>query len=250
MDTHPDIVMHTRSLSRRFGGFQAVDGVNLQVRRGERRLLLGPNGAGKTTLFNLLTGDLAPSAGSIEVLGTDVIGLSTARRVHLGMSRTYQIITLFAQDTVLHNVVLGLVGLQRRRWNPWRSLQRDAELQSRAADVLQRVGLQHLARRTVSSCAYGDQRRLEIALALAQSPKLLLLDEPLAGLSHEERAQVKALLAGIPRDIAIVLIEHDMDVALALADTITLMQHGRVVVEGTTAEVVAHPKTREVYLGH
>jgi branched-chain amino acid transport system ATP-binding protein len=116
--------------------------------------------------------------------------------------------------------------------------------------VLQRLGLQHLAQRTVASCAYGDQRRLEIAMAVAQAPKLLLLDEPLAGLSHEERVQVHALLAAIPRATTIVLIEHDMSVALALADTVTLLQQGRVVVEGTTAEVVAHPKAREVYLGH
>jgi branched-chain amino acid transport system ATP-binding protein len=241
--------MRTRALSRRFGGFQALDNVELSVRQGERRLLLGPNGAGKTTLFNLLTGDLTATTGSIEIFGEDVTRLSTAKRVHLGVSRTYQIITLFPQDTVLHNVMLSLTGLRRKRWNPWQSFAADHLLQAEAGKVLERVGLQAMAPRLVASCSYGDQRRLEIAMAIAQQPRLLLLDEPFAGLSQEERAQVQELLAGIPRDIAIVLIEHDMDVALAFADTITLLQHGRVVLEGTRDAVVADPRTREVYLG-
>ena len=242
-------VMQTHALSHRFGGFQALSSVTLTIQRGERRLLLGPNGAGKTTLFNLLTGDLRATSGSIEFFGQDVTALSTAKRVHLGISRTYQIITLFPLDTVLHNVMLSLTGLLQQRWNPWRSFTADDQLQAEAMRVLDRVGLQPMAQRLVASCSYGDQRRLEIAMAIAQNPKLLLLDEPFAGLSAEERVQVQELLAGIPHDIAIVLIEHDMDVALAFADTITLLQHGRVVLEGTKDMVVADPKTREVYLG-
>jgi branched-chain amino acid transport system ATP-binding protein len=172
------------------------------------------------------------------------------RRAHLGMSRTYQIITLFAHDTILRNVALALLGLSPLRWNPFRSLDRQHELMARAADALARVGLTHIADRPLSQTSYGERRRVEIAMALAQSPKVLLLDEPFAGLSIDERRDVRALLDAIPRDVTTVMIEHNMDVALDWAERITLLHFGEVIVEGTRAEVVADPRTREVYLGH
>lgn len=242
--------LEIRSLGKRFGGFQAVSDVDLTVRTGERLLLLGQNGAGKTTLFNLLTGDLRASSGSIRLLGHDITRMGTAGRVHLGLSRTYQIITLFAKDTVRHNVALALLGLSGQRWHPFSAFSAHGSAQRRVDLVLDSVGLTAHADKLVSTCSYGEKRRLEIALALAQSPRILLLDEPLAGLSQEERSQVQTLLSGISRDITIVMIEHDMDIAVAFADEITLLHQGRIVVDGTREEVIANPKTREIYLGH
>ena len=175
--------------------------------------------------------------------------MPTQRRVHLGLARTYQILTLFPQETLLHNVTLALLGLDRLRWNPWAILMRRAALQETALAALGQVGLADSAERVVAETSYGERRRLELAMALAQKPKLLLLDEPLAGLSQAERQTVRSLLDKIPRDVTIVMIEHDMDTALGFAERITLLHYGQVIVEGTRAEVVADPRTREVYLG-
>ena len=163
--------------------------------------------------------------------------------------RTYQIITLFPKDSLEHNLMLSLLGLSPLRWNWWARLSSIEHFREEARRVLARVGLESLAQRPMSEVAYGEKRRVEIAMALAQKPRLLLLDEPLAGLSREERVAVKELVAGIPREVTVVMIEHDMDTALDLADRITVLHYGSVIVEGTRAEVVADPKTREVYLG-
>jgi branched-chain amino acid transport system ATP-binding protein len=235
-------------LKKAFGGLPAINDVSLEVATGERRLIIGPNGAGKTTLFNLLTGDLPRDAGSIVLFGKEVARFSTWRRCHLGLARTYQIITLFPKDTLEHNVALSLLGLARERWSMFGRLPQRFYAEARA--VLARVGLEKVATRPIAEVAYGEKRRVEIAMALAQQPRVLLLDEPLAGLSREERGQVKSLIAVIPRETTVVMIEHDMDTALDLADRITVLHYGRVIVEGTRAEVVADPKTREVYLGH
>jgi branched-chain amino acid transport system ATP-binding protein len=237
-------------LQKRFGGLPATRDVSLTVMAGERRLIIGPNGAGKTTLFNLVTGDLTPDAGSVKLFGQELLKLPTPRRVHLGLARTYQILTLFPKETLVHNVVLGLLGLDTMRWNPWTFLAGQRHLYDAARDALVLVGLGDSADRTVAETSYGERRRLEMAMALAQKPKVLLLDEPLAGLSKEERQQVRELLAKVPRDVTIVMIEHDMDSALAFAERITLLHYGQVIVEGTRAEVVADPRTKEVYLGH
>jgi branched-chain amino acid transport system ATP-binding protein len=223
--------------------------VNLAVEPGERRLIIGPNGAGKTTLFNLITGELRPDRGTITLFDDDITRVPGRRRAHLGIGRTYQIITLFPHDTLLRNVTLSLLGLDRLRWNPFVRLERQHALIARARDVLGRVGLDHLAERPLAQTSYGERRRVEIAMALAQNPRVLLLDEPFAGLSLEERREVLALVTGIPRDVTIVMIEHDMDVALDFAERITVLHFGEVVVEGTRAEVVAHRRTREIYLG-
>jgi len=238
-----------RGLHKSFGGLQVTSAVSLAVEPGERRLIIGPNGAGKTTLFNLITGELRPDRGTVSLFGDDITRVPGRRRAHLGMARTYQIITLFPRDTLHRNVTLSLLGLTALRWNPFVRLDRQTALVARAREVLARVGLGHLAERPLAETSYGERRRAEIAMALAQNPRVLLLDEPFAGLSLEERRDVLALVAGIPRDVTIVMIEHDMDVALDFAERITVLHFGEVVVEGTRAEVVAHPRTREIYLG-
>ncbi|HUH85686.1 MAG TPA: ABC transporter ATP-binding protein [Stellaceae bacterium] len=241
--------LELRRLAKSFGGLRVTAEVDLAVAPGERRLIIGPNGAGKTTLFNLITGELRPDAGSILLFGAPVTRLPSRRRAHLGLARTYQIITLFPRETLLRNVVLALLGLSPLRWNPFLRLDRQQRLFAAARAALAQVGLADLGDRPLAQTSYGERRRVEIAMALAQRPKLLLLDEPFAGLSLDERRDVQKLLQSIPREVTLVMIEHDMDVALNLADRITLMHFGEVIVEGTRAEVVAHPKSREVYLG-
>jgi branched-chain amino acid transport system ATP-binding protein len=237
------------NLSKAFGGLRVAADINISVAPGERRLIIGPNGAGKTTLFNLITGELNPDAGSIRLFGDDITRLPSRDRAHLGMARTYQIITLFGRDTILRNVTLALLGLSPIRWNPLTSLDAQGDLIERARAAIGRVGLAHIADRPLAQTSYGERRRVEIAMALAQEPKILLLDEPFAGLSIEERRELQRLLGAIPRAVTIVMIEHDMDVALEFAERITLLHFGQVIVEGTRAEVVADPRTREVYLG-
>jgi branched-chain amino acid transport system ATP-binding protein len=239
-----------REICKAFGGLRVTTDVDLNIAPGERRLIIGPNGAGKTTLFNLITGELTPDSGTIQLFGEDITNVPSRSRAHLGMARTYQIITLFARDTIVRNVSLALLGLSKARWNPLIVLDRQTDLVDRAHDALQKVGLRHIADRPLAQTSYGERRRVEIAMALAQNPKVLLLDEPYAGLSIDERRDVQEALRAIPRDVTIVMIEHNMDVALDFADRITLLHFGKVVVEGTRAEVVADPRTREVYLGH
>jgi len=247
--TAPTTALAVTALSKSFGGLRVTTNVNLAVEPGERRLIIGPNGAGKTTLFNLITGELSPDGGTVTLFGRDITRTPSRRRAHLGMARTYQIITLFPHDTIARNVTLALLGLMPLRWNPFLALDRQRHLLEQAHAALGRVGLAHLAGRPLAETSYGEKRRVEIAMALAQNPKVLLLDEPFAGLSIDERRDVRNLLLAIPRDVTIVMIEHDMDTALELADRITLLHFGEVIVEGTRAEVVADPRTREVYLG-
>ena len=237
-------------LCKAFGGLRVTSDVSLNVEPGERRLIIGPNGAGKTTLFNLITGEITPDSGSIHLFGQDITDVPSRRRPHLGMARTYQIITLFARDTILRNVSLALLGLSKARWNPLMVLDRQNDLVDRAHDALAKVGLRNIAERPLSQTSYGERRRVEIAMALAQNPKVLLLDEPYAGLSIDERRDVQETIRAIPRDVTIVMIEHNMDVALDFAERITLLHFGKVVVEGSRSEVVNDPHTREVYLGH
>ena len=236
-------------LRKSFGGIAVTQDVTFSVQPGERRLIIGPNGAGKTTLFAQIAGELASESGAIRIFGRDVSGLPVRSRAHLGVSRTYQVITLFARDTLLHNVVLGLLGVDRRRFDAWRPLASEEELHARALQVLERVGLAGRANALAGEISYGEQRRAEIAMALAQEPRLLLLDEPLAGLSRDERIIVNELIASIPRETTVVMIEHDMDMALAFAERICLLHHGQLIVDGDREAVIADARTREVYLG-
>jgi branched-chain amino acid transport system ATP-binding protein len=242
--------LELHDLNKAFGGLRVTVTVNLTVEPGERRLIIGPNGAGKTTLFNLITGELRADSGRILLFGRDLIGIAARRRTHLGLARTYQIITLFPGETLTRNITLSLLGLSRLRWNPLVRLDGHRDLLDQAHATLVRVGLEHLADRPVAQTSYGERRRVEIAMALAQDPKVLLLDEPFAGLSVEERRDVLSMISSIPRDVTIVMIEHDMDVALEFAERITVLHFGQVIVEGTRAEVVQHPRTKEIYLGN
>jgi branched-chain amino acid transport system ATP-binding protein len=238
-----------RDLDKSFGGLRVTNAVSLAVEPGERRLIIGPNGAGKTTLFNLITGELRPDRGVITLFDRDITQVPSRRRCHLGIARTYQIITLFPRETLLRNVTLSLLGRSPLRWNPFVRLDGQRALLGRSREVLARVALDHLAERPLAQTSYGERRRVEIAMALAQRPRVLLLDEPFAGLSVDERRDVLGVITAIPSDVTIVMIEHDMDVALDFAERITVLHFGEVVVEGSRAEVVAHPRARAIYLG-
>jgi len=243
-------VLEISGLTKAFGGLKVTRAVDLSVTRGERHLLIGPNGAGKTTLFNLIAGDLRADAGTISLLGRNVTGLNTHQRAQQGLARTYQILTLFNRDTLLHNVMLALLGKSVLRWKHWGVFGSEATLKKRSLQVLESVGLAQKGDLPLEQTSYGEKRRLEIAMALAQVPQVLLLDEPLAGLSAEERDTILGLLQAIPRDVTIVMIEHDMEVALAFADSVTLLHYGEVITAGTRQQVVDDPRTKEIYLGH
>ena len=245
----PNHALEIIELNKAFGGLRVTQDVSLKIRQGERRLIIGPNGAGKTTLFNQISGDMRPNSGKIKLFSADVTTLAPYRRAHLGLSRTYQIITLFTGDTLEHNVTIGLLGLLPSRWQMWRPLSFYRDLASEARRTLDTVGLLHLSDHPISEIAYGEKRRVELAMALAQKPRVLLLDEPLAGLSNSERTTVRSLIASIPRQTTVIMIEHDMDTALDLAETVTLLNYGRVIVDGERDAVIADERTREVYLG-
>ena len=244
-----EFALEVANLKKAFGGLTVTQDVSLTVRPGERRLIIGPNGAGKTTLFNQISGDLRPNSGTIRLFNADITYLPPYRRAHRGLSRTYQIITLFADDTLEHNVSLGMLGLRPSRWQMWRPMASYADIKTEARRALDAVGLLDLADHPISDIAYGERRRVELAVALAQQPRVLLLDEPLAGLSNTERATVKSLIASIPRETTLIMIEHDMDTALDLAETVTLLNYGRVIVDGQRDAVIADERTQEVYLG-
>jgi len=237
-------------ISKQFGGLLAVDAVSLMVANGERRVLIGPNGAGKTTLFHCISGTLQPSSGCVKLFGGDVTKLTENRRTELGMGRTFQISNVFTELSLLENVVLALMGTVSRKWTVHRSVGHYPELRSRALDGLERVGLKARADDSVNDLSYGDRRQLEMALALNTNPKILLLDEPCAGLSPIERQGIAKMISTLPRDITLIMIEHDMDIALALADSVTVLHRGKIIVEGSPAEVQANSEVRDVYFGN
>ena len=246
--TTPAIALEV--LSKQFGGLRAVDGVSLSVAAGERRVLIGPNGAGKTTLFHCISGTLRPSSGRVLLFGHDVTGLAESRRTALGMGRTFQISNVFIDLTLLENVVLALIGTSARKWIMHKPVAAYADLRRRAIEGLERVGLESRADESVQHLSYGERRQLELALALNSSPKVLFLDEPCAGLSPSERQSISRMIRALPRDITVIMIEHDMDVALALADRVSVLHRGKIIVEGSPAEVQANPEVRDVYFGN
>jgi branched-chain amino acid transport system ATP-binding protein len=242
-------VLKLTDLSRAFGGLLAVDGVSLTVAPGERRAIIGPNGAGKTTLFSLISGETMPSGGRIELFGRDITRLPSHRRAALGLARTYQITNLFPRLTVLDNCLLAAQALLPLKLHMHRDLAHYPEVLERARTVLGAVGLSDRAAATVRDLSHGEQRQLEIALALAGAPKLLLLDEPTAGLSPAESASMTALLKTLDPAITLLVIEHDMDVAFQLTDRVTVLHYGKVVADGHRRDVVADPLVQEIYLG-
>ena len=241
--------LQTQALVKRFGGFVATDHVSLTVSAGARHALIGPNGAGKTTLINLLTGFLAPNAGQVLLHGTDVTQLPQHQRVKRGLARTFQINRLFAEMTVLESVTLAVcerLGLGARWWKP---VGAQGEALDQAAALLDQLGLLDLAYQTTRNLAYGKQRLIEIALALAAAPRVLLLDEPAAGVPTSESRELFERIAQLPRSVTIALIEHDMDLVFRFADRISVLVSGALLTEGTPAEIAQDRKVREVYLG-
>jgi branched-chain amino acid transport system ATP-binding protein len=242
-------VLRLRGVGRRFGGVQAVRGVDLEVHPGERRAILGPNGAGKTTLFNLISGEFPPTAGAIELFGRDVTKQPARKRAHIGLTRTYQTSRLFLGLTVEDNIYLAVLGVRGSSFRPVRLSNRDGPMWARARELAERVGLGSQLGTLVGSLSHGEQRQLEVAMARAGDPKLMMLDEPAAGLSRGERILLTDLLLQLDRDITLVLIEHDMDVALTVAERVTMMHDGRVIVEGTPDEIRGNQLVHDLYLG-
>lgn len=234
---------------KQFGALAAVGGVTLSVGQGERRAVIGPNGAGKTTFFNLISGALPATAGNIALNGQDVTKLPDWKRVRLGLARTFQRNNLFLSLTVFENVQLAVqreLGTSYNMFRPAASLQ---NVRDRVSSVLEKVGLADRAEAVVANLSYGEQRQVEVALALATDPKILLLDEPTAGMSVTETRRMIEMIKNLPEDLTLMIVEHDMDVVFAIADYITVLHLGMVLTEGTPAEVQADRRVREVYLG-
>jgi branched-chain amino acid transport system ATP-binding protein len=246
---HAVPILQLRGIGRRFGGLHAVADVTLAVAHGERRAILGPNGAGKTTLFNVISGDLPASSGTIEFLGQDITTAPARRRATLGMGRTYQKSRLFAGLSVEDNLYLAVLGVRSGHLRPVLAPRRDRELRDRARDLAREVGLDARARALVGALSHGEQRQLEVGMARAGNPKLMMLDEPASGLSRGERVALTELLMQLDPSITLILIEHDMDVALRVAERVTMMHDGHVLVEGTPAEIQANETVHDLYLG-
>jgi len=245
-----ETVLSMQNLVMRFGGITATNDVTMALRRGARHALIGPNGAGKTTLINLLTGVLVPTAGRIALLGEDITTLAPHKRVARGLVRTFQINQLFDSMTPLET--LALVVSQQRglgaRW--WRPLGADRAVTERAAQLLEQFRLADVAQQQVKHLAYGKRRLLEIAIALACEPRVLLLDEPVAGVPAGEREELLQTVAALPADVSVLLIEHDMDLVFSFADRMTVLVNGALLTEGDPETIANDPKVKEVYLGH
>jgi branched-chain amino acid transport system ATP-binding protein len=245
----PPPLLALERLTRTFGALNAVNGVSLSVAARERRVIIGPNGAGKTTLFNLITGHLTPSAGRIVLEGAPVTGLPPHAIARRGLSRSFQRNSLFPRLPVLENLRLAAAADGVGSWRLLGRVERLAAPLARARETAEAVGLAERLDVLAGALSYGEQRQLEVGLALATRPRLLLLDEPTAGMSPEETARMTRMLEGLPRDITLLIIEHDMDVVASLADQVTVLHYGEVLTEGSFAHVKADPRVYEVYLG-
>jgi branched-chain amino acid transport system ATP-binding protein len=237
------------NVSVRFGGLKAVQNVSFTMQAGERRALIGPNGAGKTTLFNVVAGQLTPTSGRIRLFGQDVTRLPPFRRAALGLARTFQITNLFPHLTVAENLHLAVQALQPRRYAMHRPLSSYRDVTGRSEQLLMEWRLWDRRDELARNLSYGDQRELEILMALAGDPRLLLLDEPTAGLSAAESRMVEEIVRALPRDITILLIEHDLDIAFDLADRVTVLHFGEILVDGSPADVRKDPRVGEIYIG-
>ncbi|KAA3625524.1 MAG: ABC transporter ATP-binding protein [Proteobacteria bacterium] len=240
--------LELEAVNRHFGALVALADINLTVMAGERRAVLGSNGAGKTTLFNAITGDFPPTTGRVRLFGEDVTDLPSYERVRRGLRRTYQISLLFNGLSVIDNIYLACRGVSRGRYSLRRPRDDDGAKQT-AETLLGAVHLDEVRNRLVSELSYGQQRQLEIALALAGAPRLILFDEPAAGLSPTERSELVEILQALPEHIAYIIIEHDMDVALRVAESVTMMHNGRIFKEGTPEEIENDSEVQELYLG-
>ena len=236
-------------LFKSFGGVAATNDVSFRVDAGGRLVIIGPNGAGKSTLFNLLNGQLRPDKGKIFLFGHDVTHLPLHRRAHMGMARSFQLTSLFPELSVLQNMMLALHGLRKSRLNPFRETVRYGTLTAKAEELLTQFDLWSKKEHLIKNIAYGEQRKLEIALCLASNPRLLLLDEPSAGLTTAERSAVMEIIRKLPPDIAVIIVDHDMDLVFGLANRIIVLHYGQIIAEGTPEEIQADPRVREVYMG-
>ncbi|MGO1120319.1 ABC transporter ATP-binding protein [Rhodovibrionaceae bacterium A322] len=241
--------LELEAVSRHFGALVALADINLAVKAGERRAVLGSNGAGKTTLFNAITGDFPTTTGRVRLFGEDVTDLPSHERIRRGLRRTYQISLLFEGLSVIDNIYLACRGVSRGRFALRRPKWDDSAMEL-ADTLLSAVHLDDVRERLVAELSYGQQRQLEIALALAGAPRLILFDEPAAGLSPTERSELITILDSLPDHIAYIIIEHDMDVALRVADSVTMMHNGRIFKEGTPEEIENDPDVQALYLGH
>ena len=242
-------LLAARGLVKRFGGLIATDHVDLDAFPGEIHALIGPNGAGKTTLIGQLTGELRPDAGRVLFAGKDVTALPTHRRARLGLARSFQITSIFADLTVIENVALAVQVSSGHSFRFWQAAARDPALQRPAQAALERVGLARRAAAAAADLSHGEHRQLELALALACAPKVLLLDEPMAGMAPEESQRMIGLLRQLKGQLAMLLVEHDMDAVFALADRISVLVYGRIVASGQPAEIRGNAEVRQAYLG-
>ncbi len=241
--------LEVRGLARHFGALKAVNGVSFAVEPGERRAIIGPNGAGKTTLFNVVAGEVPATSGQVLLAGQDVTRMPPFRRCQLGLARTYQRTNLFPGLPVAENVALAVRQCLGVAGHPFHAAAAVPEVRDCARRQLEELGLAERAALPAGALSYGEQRQLEIALALASDPSVLLLDEPTAGMSPAETAQMTQLIQRLPRSMTVLIIEHDMDVVFALADRVTVLHYGEVLSDGTPAEVRADPPVQEAYLG-
>ena len=242
-------ILELKGLAKSFGGLRALREVNLKICAGDRRAIIGPNGAGKTTLFNVITGMLPASAGHILLCGRDVTRWPSHRRAALGMARTFQLTSLFPGLTVLDNVLLAANGLRRTKFVAWRFLSSCRDLHAKADDLLERAGFQDRRHVEVRKLSHGEQRQLEIVLGLASDPKILLLDEPAAGLSSGESHGMARLLRRLDPHLALLLIEHDMDVVFDVASQISVLHFGEILEAGTADQIRRSDKVQQIYLG-
>ena len=242
-------LLETKGLSVLFGGLAAVKDVSFAVEPGERLALIGPNGAGKTTLFNVLTGQLKPSAGKVYFKGKDITDSSVYSRTHMGMARSFQITSLFPYQTVEVNALIALQGMQKSRYGIVRYFLRDKELRANAQRLLESMDLWELRDEIVSSLAYGQQRKLEIALSLASDPELLLLDEPSCGLTTAESADITSRIRDLGAKITVLMIAHDMDLVFGVAERVILLHYGEIATQGTCDEIRADEMVKEIYMG-
>ncbi len=243
------LCLEVRGLTKHFGAVQATDAFDLAVEGGEVHAVIGPNGAGKTTLLCQLAGELAPDAGTIHLHGRNITALPVHQRAALGVARSFQLTSIFPDLTVLENVMLAVQARTPQRWHFWRSVHRLQPVRQSALQTLARVGLEARSQEKAANLSHGEQRQLDLAMALATSPTLLLLDEPTAGMSREESSQMVTLLTQLRGQYTILLVEHDMDVVFRLADRITVLVYGKALATDTPAAIRAHPAVRQAYLG-
>ena len=244
-----DVVLRTDDLVKSFGGISATSHVSLSIERGARHALIGPNGAGKTTLINQLTGVLAPTSGRVWLGERDITDLAPHRRVALGLARTFQISQLYASFTPVQSLALAVGGRRGVAWRWWRTMGRDPEIAAEVTQLLAQFRLDEMAHRPTRELPYGKRRLLEIAMAVALAPQVLLLDEPAAGVAAAERQDILDTVAALPESVSVLLIEHDMDLVFRFARRITVLVNGAVLTEGTPQQIADDPRVRAVYLG-